>query len=34
VNYADDFVILCQGSAEEARIRMHKIKGRVEAKGE
>lgn len=25
VNYADDFVILCQGSAEEARIRMQNI---------
>jgi group II intron reverse transcriptase/maturase len=25
VNYADDYVILCRGSAEEARIRMQKI---------
>lgn len=27
VNYADDYVILCRGSAEEARVRMQRIMG-------
>jgi group II intron reverse transcriptase/maturase len=29
VNYADDFVILCRGSAQEARERMQKLMGRL-----